>query len=291
MKPRIRLLPFGQCSDRASALDLSYFGAETVPPADVLGDRRALFFKNGRQGIDYLARKFKLSRADEVCISSTSDSNYVSSCVTCTFFNFCKVSRVPTNATKMIWIIHEFGFPNPRTEEWIEIGRKRGIPVGEDSAHSMDSFYRGKRLGHFADYGLYSLPKTFPVPTGGILIGRELDARGVEPDEQEARAGEFTRFLPFLRSISARRKEIYRRFQETFAGRPEIYAFTGAEAPFVFAFKTPRAAEIYARFEAAAGYEIEPLQTYNEHWVTLPVNPFVPDECLGALAELVAKAL
>jgi len=191
----------------------------------------------------------------------------------------------------MIWIIHEFGFPNPLTEELIEIGRKKCIPVGEDSAHSMDSFYHGKRLGHFADYALYSLQKTFPVQSGGVLIGCDLDADGFDRNTQAAWNEKFKRFLPFLRSLSARRKEIYRRFQVAFAGLPEVYRFTGEESPFVFTFRTRKAAEIYTRFEANEKYKIELLPTYNEHWVVLPVNPFVPDKYFDSLTKLVANVI
>jgi hypothetical protein len=290
MSIRVMLLPVRQLGGNGEALDLTSFPKEEIRSEDVFGDARALFFQSGRLGIDYLARHFGLGRNDETLISSTSDSGYVSSCVTCTLFKYCRVSRVLTGNTRMIWIIHEFGFPNPRTEELIAVGKELGIPVVEDSAHSMDSFLGGRRLGHLADFGLYSLPKTFPVSAGGVLVGRHLDGSDFEPDMQRVRGEEFNRFLPFLRSLSTRRREIYRRFQAAFIGMPEVYRLTGEETPFAFAFLTQKAAAIYMRFEAM-GDSIEPLRTHNDDWVTLPVNPFVTDQHIDALIEIVSEEL
>ena len=65
-------------------------------------DVKKVFLHDAKHGLHILANKYKLTRNDEVFISTTSESNFVSSCVTCTFFNYCKVSRVLTEKTKLI---------------------------------------------------------------------------------------------------------------------------------------------------------------------------------------------
>jgi len=67
--------------------------------------------------------------------------------------------------------MHTFGFPC-RIEEIVEIGNKYNIPVIEDSAESLGSFYKNKHTGTFGKAGIlsYNGNKTITSGGGGMII-------------------------------------------------------------------------------------------------------------------------
>ena len=72
-----------------------------------------------------LFRHLALRRDDEVFIATTFDYPHVPACVTCTVFNLAKPSRVLTDRTRAIFVIHEFGVPHPGTPALREESRRR----------------------------------------------------------------------------------------------------------------------------------------------------------------------
>ena len=139
-------------------------------------DKSIKHYQSGKEAISVLLNKLKLVAEDEVYINSTFDTQYVSSCVTSTIFNFCKPSKIITDKTKLFCIIHDFGFPNEKTFELIEKSKKLSIPVVEDCAQSAFSFYKnGQRIGTLADYAIYSLKKIIPYNNAGLLIDNKIE--------------------------------------------------------------------------------------------------------------------
>jgi len=67
--------------------------------------------------------------------------------------------------------MHTFGFPC-RINEIVEIGNKYNIPVIEDSAESLGSYYNGKHTGTFGLAGIlsYNGNKTITTGGGGMII-------------------------------------------------------------------------------------------------------------------------
>jgi len=67
--------------------------------------------------------------------------------------------------------MHTFGFPC-RIDEIVEIANKYNIPVIEDSAESLGSFYKGKHTGTFGIAGIlsYNGNKTITTGGGGMII-------------------------------------------------------------------------------------------------------------------------
>jgi len=125
----------------------------------------------GKEAISLLLKRLNLKLTDEVYINSTFNTNYVSSCVTSTIFNFCKPSKSLSDHTKLIFIIHDFGFPNENIFKLQEIAEKRNIPIAEDCAQSAFSFFNnGARIGTLGDYAIYSLKKILPYNNAGILL-------------------------------------------------------------------------------------------------------------------------
>src|SRR5262249_42281021 len=128
-----------------------------VPAQNYLGPR-------GRWLFSAVLASLNLSRTDEVAILTTTGDTYVSICVSVPAFNFCRISRVVTEATKVVVVIHEFGYAFPdiaaRTEEW----RARGLIVIEDCAHVVGLPVGGPLVGSFGDYAFFSLSKILPTP-------------------------------------------------------------------------------------------------------------------------------
>jgi aminotransferase in exopolysaccharide biosynthesis len=62
--------------------------------------------------------------------------------------------------------MHTFGHP-VRIDEIIEICQKYNIPVIEDAAEALGSFYKGQHAGTFGELGILSFNGNKPVTTGG----------------------------------------------------------------------------------------------------------------------------
>ena len=67
--------------------------------------------------------------------------------------------------------VHTFGFVC-RIDEIVTICNKYGVPVIEDSAEALGSFYKGKSAGNFGDIGIFSFNgnKIITAGGGGALV-------------------------------------------------------------------------------------------------------------------------
>jgi perosamine synthetase len=75
--------------------------------------------------------------------------------------------------------MHTFGHPC-RIDEIIEICKEYNIPVVEDAAESLGSFYKGKHTGTFGDIGIFSYNGNKTITTGGggmIVTNNEQTAK------------------------------------------------------------------------------------------------------------------
>lgn len=139
--------------------------------------RQVIVTPNGRTAISIILESLGLNPDDEVYITTTFEKPNISSCVTCTIFNFCRPSRVLTDKTKVIFVIHEFGVPHPRMDDLATLAKQKSLPLIEDCAHTIDSKHNGKMVGQSGDYMICSFPKIFPVQCGGLLIGENLTSK------------------------------------------------------------------------------------------------------------------
>lgn len=112
----------------------------------------------------------KLTADDEVLVATTTDTPYVSSCVSSAIEAVCAWSQVPSDKTKAVFLIHEFGFPNPRAAEWRKFCDERSIPLIEDLAYGWGS----EGTGTWGDVRIYSATKLLPVQFGGFLVGMKI---------------------------------------------------------------------------------------------------------------------
>ncbi len=71
---------------------------------------------------------------------------------------------------KAILFIHYFGRVSRKIEEVMAIARKNGMLLIEDCAHSLGSEFRGKKIGSFGDFAIFSLTKNTLNCGGGVLV-------------------------------------------------------------------------------------------------------------------------
>ena len=147
--------------------------------------------------------------------------------------------RITAN-TKLIYVIHYFGFAQPM-ERLVELCRDRGIRLLEDCALSAFTEVNGRRIGTAGDVAVYNFPKVLPVPDGGALTINNPDLACSEwsvqaPPSRDVRSGLARllkqRFLRAQPNVTARallatlnRKENEPAGDAAQIGMPESYYF------------------------------------------------------------------
>jgi hypothetical protein len=130
----------------------------------------------GRSAIFRALKLLRLERKDEVFVTTTFETPYVSRCATSTIAKVCLPKRRLTNRTRAILAIHEFGVPHPRIFELRDQAKKRGISLIEDCAHTIDFRIGDRRVGSIGDIVIYSFPKLLSIRGGGTLAVRNHDS-------------------------------------------------------------------------------------------------------------------
>ncbi len=89
---------------------------------------------------------------------------------------FCFPSSSITEVTRGIMVYHQWGFPQDL--DYIkDFCSDKKLFLIEDCAHSINSFYKGQRLGTFGDMSLFSLAKFFPCVVGGAIYVKDKQAK------------------------------------------------------------------------------------------------------------------
>jgi len=257
---------------------------ESLPktPAGFLWEGRDhLFFECGKHAIRHVIRSLHIGRNDEVAILTSSDSTYVSTCVSATIFNFCKISRRLSNHTRAIFVIHEFGVPHPRISELSATARERGIPLIEDCAHTFDSRHQGRRVGTFGDFTIYSLKKHLPMTNGGILVGERLEGSGGVFSEGVAESVQrnFEPLEPYIAALSRARRRHFNWWARQFPEMPQVFNWQDEWTPYFMMFRSAAAGEFYRLFDCVGA---EWGRTHVDGWIAAPTQPLAS---LGELQE------
>lgn len=146
---------------------------------------------------------------------------------------------------KAVICVHLYGTP-AKLREIMEICEEHDVPLIEDAAESLSSTYQGRHTGTFGKYGIYSFNgnKIITTSGGGMFVSAEEEAakkvtfyatqsRDPARHYQHSEIGYNYRMsnvtagigrgqLLHLEEHKARKKEIYRQYQEAFADIPEI---------------------------------------------------------------------
>jgi hypothetical protein len=199
--------------------------------------RNFTFTINGRHAIQIALNQYELKQDDYVTILTSTGNRYVSGCVTREIEKKCKWSRKVEDRTKVIFIIHEFGYPFSFIQEIINYG----IPIIEDCAYSFNSYSEEFEIGTIGDFTIYSFPKYFPIQIGGMLVSNK---RGIITNAIDIEAEKYIKnVLSFhidkLGHINAKRWENYYFLKDEFLkiGLIERFSTKKNISPGVFMFK------------------------------------------------------
>ena len=130
-------------------------------------DKKVFLLNSARTGI-YLALKAKgFQRTDEIVVP-----NYMGQCVLNAINHTAFPSSNFNQKTKGVLLLHQYGYPQKIDDIKKEIDNYFVI---EDCAHTIDSIYKGKKVGEFFDCAVYSFPKIFSIPQGGCIISDDED--------------------------------------------------------------------------------------------------------------------
>jgi len=72
---------------------------------------------------------------------------------------------------KAVLVVHLYGF-SADMDKIVEICKKHNVPLIEDAAESLGTYYKGQHTGSFGDYGIFSFNgnKIITTSSGGMLV-------------------------------------------------------------------------------------------------------------------------
>jgi len=229
---------------------------------------------NAKAAIHAICRRYQLGRHDEVFIATTTDTPYVSTCVSATLFNYAKISRELSDQTRMIYVIHEFGVIHRSIDELQTLASQRKIPLIEDCAHSPMSHISSKTAGNWGDHCIYSLSKHFPLVGGGAVASKEplLLHKNELADSQLV--SKIERWIKFLPDISAQRKRIFANISSNFPQKIHNFLNADGSIPYFAILKSVDWERITRELD---GNSIELGRTYNPNWICIPTQAFASE--------------
>jgi perosamine synthetase len=154
-------------------------GAETFWPQ--INGRNAIMTQSARTAIALLRELLGLDVGDEVLMSAYNCGMEVDAllasglrvrCVDCDRNGFVSLEALQsgvTPATRLLYIIHPFGWPQPldRIDHW---RKERELLLVEDCALALFSHNSdGSPIGRIGDASVFTLRKSLPCPDGGIM--------------------------------------------------------------------------------------------------------------------------
>jgi perosamine synthetase len=153
------------------------------------GKRDVFYVHRGRTAIRLACRLLGLGPGNEILAPSYNCGSEIdallNSGASVTLYRVTRSTAVDlvdlekkiTPKTKAVYVTHYFGFPQPSAEVK-KICSKRGLYLIEDCALTLFSKQSDQILGMEGDISIFSLPKTLPVPDGGILLANNRNLRG-----------------------------------------------------------------------------------------------------------------
>ena len=84
-----------------------------------------------------------------------------------------RLEKVITPRTRAIIVVHTFGYPAD-LDPILEIARRHGLAVIEDSCEAIGAQYRGRNVGGIGDFGVFGFYPNKPITTGegGMIVTR-----------------------------------------------------------------------------------------------------------------------
>jgi len=248
---------------------------------------------SGRQALALILDRLGPSGDDEVAILTTSGGSYVSACVTRTIEQRCRWTIGITERSRALIVIHEWGRPYASMEQALATG----LPVIEDCAYAFASTHAdGRPVGSDGQFAIYSLPKLFSVPFGGIVVARSSPpfASPLAREEEDYLLGSLVPELGNLPQLLKQRAAVWQQLARLFSllGAEPFFERGASDAPAVFMFRhdpqTVPLAELRKRYEL---HGVEASVFYGENAFYLPAHHRMSEECCAWLAAIYAKLL
>ena len=240
--PKIDLSAF----DNSSMLQVAGDSVATLKElGEKFNNKPFTFFPSGKYTIYGVLKFIGLGHGDEIFITTTTGSPYISSCVTTAIEAVCGWSREVNARTKAIFVIHEFGFVHPEIEKIKETAKQKRIPLIEDCAYA----WKSGKAGQYGDYIIYSLPKFFPMQYGGILVGADIDDdsmwntyKCLDIEKRNIVKEKLSAYVEKETEICRARINNYKYLEKLFAeeGYEPFFNLKENEVPGVFMLKLPR---------------------------------------------------
>jgi hypothetical protein len=274
LKPTINITPFN-LNSMSIVSDKKINVDEELDK--IFNDNPFTYFPRGKYAIYSILKYLNLNKEDEVYITTTTGSPYLSIGVSTTVEAVCGWSRKISDKTKAIILIHEFGFIHPKSEEIKNICIERKIPLIEDCAYAWTS---GKS-GSYGDYVIYSLPKYFPVQYGGILVGKKFDDKEVwnnfyclDVKKRVIIKEQLSNYISKTKEIAEKRTKNYLYLEKIFnnEGFKSFFKLKEGEVPAVYMLKVENFEKMKEISDRLKYFGIECGSYYHNNAVFLPIH-------------------
>ena len=171
--------------------------------------RHVYYTHKGRYGLGLLCSHWNLTAGDEILMPAYNCGSEIDPFVRygldVVFYrvdqkatiDFEDIMRRMTRRTKVVYMTLYFGWPQD-IKALSEYCRKNKIYLIEDCALSLFSNPARHPIGVLGDAAIYSLPKTLPVPDGGVLTISQ-DLLPETPAQRPPIGGIFNEFLPLIK--------------------------------------------------------------------------------------------
>lgn len=274
LQPAINVTPFDTSSMAVSpdpSVDVDAYIATKV------GNRPYNYFPRGKHAIFAVLKHLKLEPTDEIFVTTTTGSPYLSIGVSTTIEAVCRWSRTMTPNTKAIFMIHEFGFVHPKAREIQAMAKEKGISLIEDCAYAWNS----GDAGTYGDYVIYSFPKFFPVQYGGLLVGTHFtdeeiwgELKCLDVFKIALIKSQLSSYVHAETQIAQKRIENYTALEVLFAesGFESFFVRHEREVPAVYMLKVENEERMKAIAERVRSFGIECGAYYHNNAIFLPIH-------------------
>lgn len=276
IRPDIRLTPF-------STADVMSYKEDTPKDAqkiveEYFGDNYTIL-PRAISCIKAVLQHIGVTKADNVAVYTTFDTDYVSGCVSEPIEHVSTMTRKIDDKTKAVIVIHEFGFPYQDLKKLKKECEKRKIPLIEDCAWGIGTRLDSEtRIGDVGDYAIYSLPKALPMQYGGILKGLKIsdeenwsDYKMLDFFKREIVMKALHQHLPKLNSYNEIRRGNWQRLAALFArdGFEVMNELADGVYPGAFLVNLENFQETFERYEE---FGVEAGRYYHNKALFLPVH-------------------
>lgn len=275
--------------------ELQHGSLSNKDAAENFYNRPALITNSGTTALNLILNSLGLNITDDIFVTTTFGTHYVSSCVTSAIFNYCKPSKTWGTNTKAVIVVHEFGVPHAAIFDIKKKAEAKKIAVIEDCAHSLSTNINKNLIGTIGDYAVFSPRKHILLPNSGILLG---DIGGINY-QPSVEAGAFLMSVentlePELTRLSfyqSKRAENFSRLSKiaTEAGFLPYFCLREAVSPYVFPFVVPNSDIQDKIIDQLGRVGIESFRWRGGNIIIVPVHQLLDEYYFTLFEEVVCR--